>query len=106
MFFQGREALEELINDKLCGDEVTDKNKSELVKLLVDHFEKPDEPKKKSRFGSRNSSKVSPKSNKSESKVSESEKSECDQTAVSTELTIDNDIITPVQSKTNAVEVN
>ena len=90
----------------MSGDEITDKNKSELVKLLVEHFEKPDEPKKKNRFGRRSSSKVSPKSNKSESKVSESEKSESDQTAVSTELTINNDIIAPVQSKTNAVKVN
>ncbi|XP_065216001.1 maternal protein exuperantia [Planococcus citri] len=108
---KGREALEELINDKLTGDEMTDKNKSELVKLLVDHFEKPDEPKKKSRFGRRSSSKVSPKSNESnesESKVgvAECENNPTDVDSELSKLTINNDIITPVHSETNAVKVN
>lgn len=90
----------------MSGDEITDKSKAELVKLLVEHFEKPEEPKRKGRFGRRNSSKKSPESSKSESKVSESEKSENGQIPVSTELDITSEIIAPVQTKTNAVEVN
>lgn len=82
-FLQGKEALEELLNDKLSSDDITDKQREEILKLLIEHFERPagELPKRpKGRFTRRSSKKSSPSSTKSSSKDSpkSSEKSETD----------------------------
>lgn len=109
---QGKEALEELINDKLSSDDITDKQREELLKLLIDHFQKPagELPKRaKGRFPRKSSKKSSPSSTKSSSKYSpkSSEKSETDTHVVSA---LTNDIvkleITSLQQSAPAVEVN
>ena len=115
-YFQGREALEELINDKLSSDDITEKQREELLKLLIDHFQKPagELPKRaKGRFPRKSSKKSSPSSTKSSSKYSpksseNTEITEIDSHEVSDALT--NDIakleITSIQQSAPAVEVN
>ncbi len=100
---QGKEALEELINDKLGGDEVPANQKEELLKLLISHFENPEEAKKK---GGRFPRKYFKKSPPSEKVQPEETKTVTDDVTVCSELTIDSDIIKPIQNNANAVKVN
>lgn len=105
---QGKEALEELINDKLSIDDIEDKQRPELLKLLIDHFENPGEPKRKNGRYPRKSSKKSSPSSKSNSKDSSknSEKSETENNDVSVTSDTVKDDITPLQNTANPVEVN
>ncbi|KAK7576057.1 hypothetical protein V9T40_012343 [Parthenolecanium corni] len=97
---KGKEALEELINDKLSGDEVEEKQKEELLKLLTDHFENPEEPKRRVPRFSRRNVRKSPSTSKSETaKVSESENIE---PAASEEVPLADDIVKPIQTNTSA----
>lgn len=102
--FQGKEALEELINDKLSGDEVSEKDKEELLKLLTDHFQNPPDLKKNNSRFSRKSSLKSNVVTINESKPPELENKEIP--VVDTELSLTNDIIKPIQNNTNVVKVN
>lgn len=115
VILQGKEALEELINDKLSRHEISDEHREELLKLLVDHFENVDDPKqlqlrKGGRFSKKSSKKSSPSSTKSESKdsppLSQATEVENMETSSKTETTINKDIITPIQNNANPVEVN
>lgn len=115
MLLKGKNALEELLSDKLSNDEVTDESKEDLVKLLTDHFERPEEPKKRGgRFGGgRRNSKKSPDSTRSESKLSESEEKtspesppESPESPVSPDIIPNENLLVSVQNQNNAVTVN
>lgn len=82
-------------------DEIGEKPKEELLKLLTDHFEKPEEPKRRVNRFPRKSFKKSPPANQGETaKVSESENIE---PAANDEAPLTDDIVKPIQTNTGAV---
>lgn len=112
MILQGREALEELINDKLSSNDISQQHKEELLKMVTDHFEKP--KKKGSRFERRSSERSSNgKQKSSDAEVVETKKEKSDIAKEAGEISeklsefaIKDDIIKPITNQANAVEVN